>query len=454
MKPVLDWSDYREAGMGDAYADIPRQGGDFAKAVAVCINSHQCEANGPGVMCPSFRVTGDPNLSTGGRVRLLKAVLNGELPLDDPGLAEAMALCVACKGCKRECENSVDMAQIKTEYLAQRAASQRRPWRTRLFAGLPRLLDRYPSLAGLIAMRNRSPRLARIGERLLGIAADRPLPQPAAAPFVDSYPDNADGDAGEVVLFVDSFSRHFAPEVISAALAVLGAAGYRVHLLSAKQGESPLCCGRSQIANGRVDAARREARRVIEALSPYAERGVPVIGLEPTCLLAIRDDYRALGLGEAAQKVSERALLFEEFVAKETTAGRMQLRFSPRPDDAPKVLVHGHCHQKAVGAMKSMRRVLKMLPGLRFEIIETSCCGMAGGFGLEAEHAEMSRKMAELSLLPALHAKPDAAAVANGFSCREQIKAETGRKPQHLAVLMRDALEPMRDALEASEPCR
>jgi len=440
MKPVLDWSAYREAGMGDAYADIPKEGGDFARAVAVCINSHQCESNGPGVMCPSFRVTGEPYLSTGGRVRLLKAVLNGERAMDDAELAEAMALCVACKGCKRECENSVDMAQIKTEYLAQRAASHGVPLRSRLFARLPRLLHRYPSLAGWIGRRNRSQWLAGMGERLLGIAAERPLPQPASVPFDESSHVPVDGNAGEVVLFVDSFSRRFSPENVDAALEVLGTAGYRVHLLRVDRGETPLCCGRSYIAHGMVDEARREAERVVEALLPFARRGLAVIGLEPACLLAIRDDYRALGLGEAALEVSGQALLFEEFVAREVTAGRMHLPLAGLPADAPEVLVHGHCHQKAVGAMKSMRRVLKMIPGLKFEMIESSCCGMAGSFGLEAEHADLARQMAEISLLPALRAKPGATVVANGFSCREQIGAESGRQSRHLAVLLRDAL--------------
>jgi len=440
MKPVLDWSAYREAGMGDAYADIPKEGGDFARAVAVCINSRQCEAKGPGVMCPSFRVTGEPYLSTGGRVRLLKAVLNGERAMDDAELAEAMALCVACKGCKRECENSVDMAQIKTEYLAQRAASHGVPLRARLFAGLPRLLHRYPSLSGWIGRRNRSQWLAGLGERLLGIAADRPLPQPAGIAFDESSHVPVDGSAGEVVLFVDSFSRRFSPESVDAALEVLGAAGYRVHLLRVDRGEAPLCCGRSYLAHGMVDEARREAGRVVATLLPFAKRGVAVIGLEPACLLAIRDDYRALGLGEEAVEVSGQALLFEEFVAREVTAGRMQLPLAGLPADAPAVLVHGHCHQKAVGAMKSMRRVLKMIPGLKFEMIESSCCGMAGSFGLESEHADLSRQMAEAVLLPALRVKPEAAIVANGFSCREQIRTEAGRHSRHLALLLRDAL--------------
>jgi len=439
VKPILDWSAYHEAGMGDAYADIPKEGGDFARAVALCINSRQCEMKGAGVMCPSFRVTDSEPLSTGGRVRMLKAFLNDELPLDAPELAEAMALCVACKGCKRECENSVDMAQIKTEYLAQRHLRDGVDRRTRLFASFSRLLYRYPSLKRWIGVRNGSPLLSYLGEKWLGIAA-RPMPQPADEVFEESDYKVAAVDGHEVVLFIDSFSRYYESAIAEAALNLLVRAGYRVQLLDKGQGERPLCCGRSYIAHGMVDEAKEEATRVIEALLPFAERGVQVIGLEPACLLAIRDDYRALGLGDAAETVAAHAVLLEEFVAKESKAGRMQLPLNPYPDDAPEILVHGHCHQKAVGAMKSMRKVLKMVPKLRFSIIESSCCGMAGSFGLEAEHAGISHDMAEAALLPALRAHPEASVVANGFSCREQIRTETGRKPQHLALLLQQML--------------
>lgn len=445
MKPILDWSAYHESGMGDAYADIPKTGDDFARAVAVCINSRQCENKGKGVMCPSFRVTDEAELSTGGRVRMLKAALNGELALDDPLLFETMDLCVACKGCKRECENNVDMAQIKTEYLAQLGKQQSLPLRTRLFASLPRLLHQYPSLKFWITRRNRMPRLAKLAEILLDITADKALPEPAAIPFTPQS-SKLTAIAGEVVLLIDTFARHFEPEIAEAALAVLEHAGYQVHLAEAagverKDSSRPLCCGRTFIAHGMVDESKREAQRVVEALLPFAERGVSIVGLEPACLLAIRDDYRALGLGDDAAKVSDRAILFEEFVVRETAAGRMQLSLSSS-EAMPEVLVHGHCHQKAVGAMKSMRKVMKMIPGLKFELIESSCCGMAGSFGLEYEHTPTSRAMAEAALLPALRQKPEAMVLANGFSCREQIRTEAGRKPVHLAMLLRQALVP------------
>lgn len=450
MKSFLDWSAYENAGMGDAYADIPKSGGDFAKAVAVCIGSRQCETLNPkGVMCPSYRVSGDPAFSTGGRVRLLKAALNGELgdlPFTDPQLAEVMDDCVGCKGCKRECENSVDMATIKVEYLAQRQAQQGVRPRTRLFAGLPRHLYRHRRwLPRLLALRNRLPALARLGERLLGIRADRALPQPVAQPFpAEAYASAPVADAGrEVVLFVDSFTRHFDPDIAVAARQVLEAAGYRVFIVAAAADDAepqrPLCCGRTLIANGMIEAARAEARRVLAALEVHVAAGRWVLGLEPACLLALRDEYRILGLGEAAERLSALSILFEEFIAREHAARRLNLGW--QSTDTPlRVLVHGHCHQKAVGAMKSMRKVMKLLPGVDFEFVEAACCGMAGGYGLEVEHAAAADAMAEQALLPALRAEPQARVLANGFSCREQIRLNDGRSAVHLAQLLRDRL--------------
>ncbi len=437
MKTYLDWSAYQEAGMGDAYADIPKQGGDFAKAVAVCINSRQCETKGKGVMCPSYRVSDNPQLSTGGRVRLLKALLNGELPLDDVQLAEAMELCLGCKGCKRECENSVDMAQIKIEYLAQRYATKSPSLRTRLFAHTPRWLHRLPWLKHIVELRNRIPLLAWLGDLFMGISANRRLPQPAEQSFV--APPLVEEGAETVVLFVDTFSHHYDPQIAEAAAIVLQRAGYRVIVAApdavTPEPHRPLCCGRSYLANGMVDEARAEAERTLKVLLPYAEAGLSIVGLEPACLLAIRDDYRAMHLGDVAETIASQAILFEEFIVREEKAGRFNLSLKPLPF-TEKLLVHGHCHQKAVGAMKSMRRVLKLIPELEFELIEASCCGMGGSFGLESEHAEMAMAMAEESLLPTIRAAADSPLLANAFSCREQIAAGSGRTAKHLAELL------------------
>jgi len=304
----------------------------------------------------------------------------------------------------------------------------------------------------LPAWHNRLPWLARLGERLLGISAKRRLPEPAAESFMDGAaaaggaPDAPAGphDGRDVVLFIDTFTRHFEPAIGHAALAVLRAAGYRVSVADpaadAIEPDRPLCCGRSFLAQGLVGEARLEAQRVLAALLPHAQAGRPIIGLEPSCLLALRDEYLALGLGEAARQVAGQALLFEEFLAREHTAKRLQLDLAPLAGRRGPTLVHGHCQQKAAGAMKSMRKVLKLIPELEFELIEASCCGMAGSFGLEAEHASVSLAMAEQALLPALRAAPQAPLLANGFSCRQQIGEADGRRVQHLALLLHEAL--------------
>jgi len=450
VKLELDWSAYRDAGTGDAYADIPRTGGDFARAVAVCINSRQCETDGKGVMCPSHRVTGNPQLSPGGRVRLLKAALNGdEAALHDHRLADAMAVCVACKGCKRECENGIDMAMIKTEYLAQRHRRARPPLRTRLLADLSRQLQYWSCFKGLVRLRNRIPPLARLGERLLGLSAARRLPEPARRSYeqrhpADAVPSEAPDAVGEVVLLLDTFSNQFAPEQAEAARAVLQAAGYRVHVArpdaATPEPDRPLCCGRTHIANGLVDQARREARRMLAVLQPHVAAGRQVIGLEPACLLAIRDDYRFLALGADAEQVADKAILFEEFIAREIAAKRFTPALKPVDTGGQPLLVHGHCHQKAVGAMKAMRKVLRAIPDLEFRFIDAACCGMAGSFGLESEHADMAMQMAEQALLPALREAPDAPVLANGFSCRHQIREGAERPARHLACLLREAM--------------
>ena len=447
MKHHLDWSSYETAGQGDAYAGIPASGGDFAKAVAVCISDKLCQRTPKGVMCPSFRATDDVAHSPGGRVAVLKAALNGEFgddALADPRLAAAMELCVGCKGCKRECANQVDMAAIKIEYQAQvnelRGVSHR-DW---LVAGLPRWLRYRRTLRSLVHWRNRSLWLAKLGEFIFGIAAKRQLPEPAVTPYAApvSGAESAASDR-DVILFVDTFAMHFEPEIAQAAHQVLTAAGYRVIALQAHpEDDEPgraLCCGRTYLSLGQVEEARREARRLQAALRPALAAGIPVVGLEPSCILSLRDDHLKLGLGEEAVALSKQVYLFEEFIAREHDRKRFNLQFKPL--SRGKTLVHGHCHQKAVGAMKSLRKVLRLIPEFEFEFIEASCCGMAGSFGLEAEHADISMRMAEIDLLPALRAEPEATILANGFSCRHQIREGVARESIHVALLLRDAID-------------
>lgn len=443
METKLDWSAYDSYGAGDAYAHIPAQGGGYGKAAAVCIGNRQCQRDGNGVMCPSYRVTHDTAHSTQHRAAILRAALDGEYgphPFAGPELAAAMELCVGCKGCKRECPNGVDMALLRSEALARKWEERGSvPLRERLFAHLPRYAPWLKWFNGLAALREWIPVIAGIMEPWLGIAARRPLPRAAVSDFLSAAEQPAtEGGAREVVLLVDTFSNHFEPRNAEDALAVLHAAGYAVHLARPPAGERPLCCGRTYLSGGMIETARAEAARTVEALWPFVERGLPVLGLEPSCLLMLRDEYYALGLGERVAAIARAALLLEEFLAREHDAGRLTLPLRPM---SGKVMVHGHCHQKAFGAMKAMRRVLGLMPGLGVEFIESSCCGMAGAFGMEAEHYDVSMRMGELALLPAVRAAgPDAILVANGTSCRQQIRNGAAREAMHLAALLQQAL--------------
>ena len=445
METQLDWSAYDSYGAGDAYAAIPATGGAYGKAAAVCIGNRQCQRTEKGVMCPSYRATLDSAHSTQFRASTLKSALNGEYgqkPFVGPELAAAMDLCVGCKGCKRECPNGVDMALLRVEVLAQRwKALGGAPLRERLLAYLPHYAHRLGLANRLLSWRERFPFLAKLGERCLGIAAKRSLPKTAPRAFLDLASKAPVGKSGgsEIVLWVDTFSNYFDTETAVSALEVLSAAGYRVHLARAPSGERPLCCGRTFLSHGLIEPARKEAGRVIDALWPYVEKGFPVIGLEPSCLLMLRDEYYSLGLGEKVDKIAKKALLLEEFFAREQDAKRLAQCLSPMP--GIKALVHGHCHQKAFGAMKAMRKVLGLIPELNAEFIESSCCGMAGAFGFEAEHYEASLKMAELALLPKVRdAEAGTILISNGVSCRHQIRDGAQRDSVHLARVLRTAL--------------
>jgi len=444
MKTHLDWSAYDTYGIGDAYSGIPTRGGNYAKAVAVCMHNRQCQRDGRGVMCPSYRITDDPAHSTEARVAAFKAALNGELgdnPFASPKLVEAMDLCVSCKGCKKECPSAVDMTLIKTEYLAQRNAVMGVSRRARLFGGLPAWVGHHRRLTRwVVGLRNNLRPIAWASEWLLGMSARRPIPPPAEKPFQPAPV--GEGARGAVILFVDTFAHHFQPEIAEAAVKVLNAAGYAVKIASPAaddaEPERPLCCGRTYLSTGQVDLARLEAQRVLAALRPALETKTPIIGLEPSCLLALRDEFYSLGLGPEIGQLGKQAFLFEEFLVREANRG---MTLPLKPIARPKALVHGHCHQKAFGVMKSMRKVLAWIPGFEFELIDASCCGMAGSFGLEAEHYDASLQMAELTLLPTIRAaSAETRIIADGFSCRHQIKDGSGRDAVHVAVLLAEAL--------------
>jgi Fe-S oxidoreductase len=387
-------------------------------------------------MCPSFRATGDEEHLTRGRANTLRLALSGQL--GDQGVAsqevkDALDLCVSCKGCKRECPTGVDMAKMKVEFLHHYTRKHGLTLRNRIVAYLPRYAPWASRLATLFNVLSNLPGR----ETLTGLSAKRPLPVWHTHPFIDRQRVVSGGK--EVVLFVDTFNRYFEPENARAALMVLDAAGYRTHVVQPVGAhERPLCCGRTFLAAGLVDKAKAEARRTLDALKPFVERGMPILGLEPSCLFSFRDEFASMLPGEATQALARQAMLFEEFLAQEADAGRLTL---PLKQVAQKALLHGHCHQKAFAAMGAVEKALRLVPGLEVSTVESSCCGMAGSFGYEAEHYAVSMKMAEASLLPAVrNAAKDTLVVADGTSCRHQIADGAQRPALHVARVLAMAL--------------
>ncbi len=448
LTPVLDWSAWNV--QNDPLSEQvspPGSGGDntggFAKAVEMCNNNGQCRQLDAGTMCPSFRVTRDEEHVTRGRANTLRLALSGQLgddALTGPAVRAALDLCVSCKGCKRECPTGVDMARMKIEFLAHYKARHGHTLRDRLFARLPDYAPALSRVPGLANLRDRLPGGRRLGERLLGLSAARALPRWRPDTFARARPEfpwasrdqvlEAAAAGGKaVVLLVDTFNGTFEPENLTAAARVLHAAGYLVHALEPRGH----CCGRTYLSAGMIDLARGKATELLRALEPFAHPSLPIVGLEPSCLLTLRDEWLVMRLGEAAELIASNAWLFEEFLAREARAGRMSLAL--RPASAP-ILLHGHCHQKAFGAVSAILEVLRLVPGSRPRLIDSSCCGMAGSFGYEAEHHELSMKMAELKLFPALRAAPEAIVVADGTSCREQIRDGLGREALHAARLL------------------
>jgi FAD/FMN-containing dehydrogenase/Fe-S oxidoreductase len=454
LKPVLDWSAWDV--QNDARTEsisAPGTGGDttggFAKAVEMCNNNGHCRQFDAGTMCPSYRVTRDEQHLTRGRANTLRLALSGQLGADalaGEAMHEAMALCVSCKGCRRECPTGIDMARMKIEFLALYKARHGYSLKDRLFARLPDYAAVASRLSWVANLPETLPGARRLGERLLGLSAKRSLPRwrrdtfwrdPGAGDWAtrEAVLDVACKGGKAVVLFVDTFNGTFERENALAAARVLRAAGYRVHTLN-KGGEARgghYCCGRTFLAAGMVEEARDKARELIQVLEEFARFGIAIVGLEPSCLLTLRDETLVMGLGESAQLIASQAVLFEEFIAREVRSGRFSARFKPagRP-----VLLHGHCHQKAFGAVNPILEVLELIPDSNPRLIESSCCGMAGSFGLEAAHHEVSMQMAELTLLPAIRAAPDAIVVADGTSCRHQIADGAQREAIHAARLL------------------
>jgi FAD/FMN-containing dehydrogenase/Fe-S oxidoreductase len=429
LATALDWSEW----------------GGFTQAVEMCNNNGACRKSDPGVMCPSYRATRDEQHVTRGRANSLRLALTGQLGRDalvSDDMYATMDLCVGCKGCKRECPTGVDVARMKIEFLHHYRRRHGMRMQDRLIAYLPRYAPWARRFSFLPNLRDRVPGLAWLSERLLGFSARRPLPHWRRDAF-DARTERAASapadNAPEVVLFVDTFNTYFEAENARAAAAVLSAAGYRVIFAQAADGGRPLCCGRTFLAAGLVEAARFEARRLIDVLKPWAARGVPIVGLEPSCLLTLRDEIGVMFPRDQTEPIARNAVLLEEFLAREQQLGRLHLELKPLV--AKRALLHGHCHQKAFGAMTATQQALRLIPGLTVETIDSGCCGMAGAFGFEAKHYDVSMKMGELGVLPAVRAAAaDTLIVADGTSCRQQIRDGAGREALHVARVLYSAL--------------
>ena len=419
--PKLDWSDH------------PGPLNGMLGAVEMCNNNGTCRGFDSGVMCPSYRVTRDEAHLTRGRANTLRLALTKQLGPDamaSDAMADVMALCVSCKACRRECPTGVDMAKMKIEVTAAHSERHGMKWRDRLIAELPRYAPFASRASGIANLRNHVLPLRQLTQRLFGLSADRPLPVWSAAPFRDREAARAApaSPRGEVYLLADTFNRYFEPENLRAAIKVLAACGYRARVPDTDG--RPLCCGRTWLASGMVDRARQEAERTMRHLM----LDLPVIGLEPSCLMTLRDEFRSLLPGAAANRLAARSLLLSEFIARENP----DLALRPMPSVAR---VHGHCHQKAFGAFPAALAMLRRIPELSAQPIASSCCGMAGSFGYQVETAATSRAMAEANLLPSVRAaEVKDYIVADGTSCRHQIRDLSGREAIHSIRLMEQAL--------------
>ncbi|CAM3809256.1 FAD-binding and (Fe-S)-binding domain-containing protein [Polynucleobacter antarcticus] len=475
LKPALDWSAWNVQNDPVTEATTaPGTGGDpalgLAKAVEMCNNNGHCRKFDAEVMCPSYRVTRDEKHLTRGRANTLRLALSDQLdipnnsrasasPLASDAIKEVMDLCVSCKACRRECPTGVDMAKMKIEFLSAYKKRVGHSLRDLAVAYLPKyasIISAIPGLPALLNLRNHISIIAQLQERFMGISAQRSLPiwkaktfwnkPQAIAPYQftaeELSKEDVNGNKG-VVLLADTFNAYFEDENLQAALQVLKHAGYRVHI--PQKSKTPdvstlnntcskeFCCGRTFLAAGMVDKAKETLGELVDHLSPYAEKNIPIIGLEPSCLFTLKDEALVMGFGERAISVSKHAQLLEEFLAQESKAGKLKLtlKAATRP-----VLFHGHCHQKSFAAVTPALELLKLIPNAEPKLIETSCCGMAGSFGYESEHIDVSKKMAELSLLPAIRKSPDSWVVADGTSCRHQIADGTQREAVHIAKIL------------------
>ena len=422
ITPVWDWS----------------EDGSYAQAVELCNGAGVCRKLDVGTMCPSFQATRDEQFSTRGRANLLRSALSGELPggLDNPDLHEALDLCLGCKACKSECPSSVDMTKLKTEALAQHYQEHRPPLHKLVFGRIHELSRWGSTFAPFSNWMLAFAPTRWLMQKTLHIHPDRRFPAFHRNTFTRRYRAHRRAhppkpSAKRAVIFVDTFTEYNDPEVGMAAVRVLEAAGVQVDVTS------PMTSGRPALSQGLAPYAQKAGRKVVDALLPYVREGIPVIGLEPSSLLTIRDDYPDLIQGDDARRVAESVLLFDEYL---TQLLEEDPRALPLERAETHFLVHGHCHQKSLVGEEPLFKVLDAIPGAGAESTEAGCCGMAGAFGYDADHYDVSKAIANDRLIPSIKEHPNSVIVANGTSCRHQIVELTGRTPVHLAVALADAL--------------
>ncbi|MGU7784448.1 FAD-binding and (Fe-S)-binding domain-containing protein [Burkholderia sp. PU8-34] len=413
------------------------EGDGMQRAIERCIGMGKCRSLDGGTMCPSYRATREEKFSTRGRAHLFWEMLQGDVIKDgwnSPEVKEALDACLACKGCKSDCPTHTDMASYKAEFLSHYYETHRRP-RQAMFMGRigqwAPLASRFPRLMNFMTS---TPPLARIGKWIAGVAPQRALPTFAPRPFRAMAKRRGIGQRTgaaparkKVILWVDTFNEHFSPDIAAAAVDVLTALGFDVTLPKKR-----LCCGRPLYDYGLLDEARALLRTAVDELAGEIGAGVPVVGLEPGCLSVFKDELlKQLPDEPLAKRLAAQTFLFSDFVA--------QADFAWPKLDAD-VIVHGHCHQKSLFGMKGETALLDKL-GVRWKLLDTGCCGMAGSFGFNDEHYDLSMKIGEGKLLPLVRqASKDAIVVTNGFSCREQIEQGAGRTPLHIAQLAKRAL--------------
>ena len=412
---------------------------NYAGAVEMCNGMGACRKL-TGTMCPSFMATRDEEHSTRGRANLLRAALSGKLPegtITDQRLYQAMDLCLECKACKSECESGVDMAKLKYEFLDNYYKTNKRPFRNKFFAQIARYSRMGSKFAPLANLGASSPVGKFFSSAILGVHPNRQLPKLATTTlsqwFNYRHTSRVRGTPkGSVALFNDTFMNYNYPEIGIAAVELLEAAGYRVQLAEAE------CCGRPMISKGMLEDAASFARYNVDRLFAFADQGVPIIGCEPSCLLTFRDEYPEFCRDDRAARVAEHSYLIDEFLAMLHERGELDLEFT---DLRKKVLFHGHCHQKSlVGTAPSMA-ALNLPPGYEVELINSGCCGMAGSFGFEKEHYDISMSIGEQVLFPTIRERGTEWEVAvMGVSCRQQVEHGTGRPARHLVEVIRDAI--------------